>query len=484
LYALLLVGVVGGLLIWRWGRRLPAAYAVEQVSAQEWRIRPVERAGEVWVARDVDADGTMDAFETPQGNFLRPDASRPPRRWLVVCLDGVPLEEMRRLWERGHLREFYAPSVVVSTFPSYSETALTQAIHADPVPGYEHLYFDRQANRLRGGWWVTLTGYQLPYLDVLDYDAPGFFKALHFILPRQSYRADLGRLRQRFLKSRRRIFLARFPSTDALYHILPPHEVTPLVEEFEAMVRGLYLDARGELGVLLYSDHGNSQIPSEGTPLTETLEQRGWRVQGSLDGARDVVVPRYGLIGFAAVFGAGDSQAQLASDVAATSGVDLAIRADGANGAVVENGQRGRATLEWNDEGSLFRYRPESGDPLELLPVFEKLRAAGRLTSEGAASDGDLFCETLAGPYPDAPARIRDWARNAVLHRADVGVSVRPGRFHGSAVFPQLVNLQGTHGGMDAVSTLGFAMGTSPQPRAMRLGAAIPQELLADRRKK
>ncbi|HEY1865688.1 MAG TPA: hypothetical protein VGG55_01360, partial [Candidatus Acidoferrales bacterium] len=177
-----------------------------------------------WTARDTDGDGTWDEFVTPQGVFTRPGSLTPPARWLVICLDGMPLAEMQSLWDRGHFREFFRPTAVVSTFPSDTETALTEAMHAAPVPGYEHLYFDRAANRLRGGVWVTLTGSGIPYIGTLDYDAPGWAKIVPYVVPRKAFQADVGRFRKDFLASRTPVFVAHIASSDGLLHVTKMNE--------------------------------------------------------------------------------------------------------------------------------------------------------------------------------------------------------------------------------------------------------------------
>ena len=153
-----------------WGLAVRPSYRIVREPTElrgtptEWGIsRDQGSHVDHWIARDTDGDGTWDKFETPQGAFARPTATS-PRRWLVVCLDGVPLTAMQSLWDEGHFREFFRPTATVSTLPSDTETALTAALRAAPVPGYEHRYFDRAQNTMRGGAWVTLSGYHIPSL--------------------------------------------------------------------------------------------------------------------------------------------------------------------------------------------------------------------------------------------------------------------------------------------------------------------------------
>ena len=166
-----------------YSRRLSAPGSTGQASrhrgasnaAVETRIRNTGRRG------TTNGDGTWDEFTTLQGTFTRPGLRTPPKRWLVVCLDGVAVGEMQSMWDRGHFREFFRPIATVSTFPSGTETAMTDVLHAVPVPGYEHIYFDRGANRTRGGFSIALTGLGIPYIRALDYDTPGWAKIVHFV---------------------------------------------------------------------------------------------------------------------------------------------------------------------------------------------------------------------------------------------------------------------------------------------------------------
>jgi hypothetical protein len=395
----------------------------------------------------------------------------------MICLDGVPLVEMRHLWDVGHFRDFYRPSALISTFPSDSEIALTEALHASPVPGYEHRFFDRARNQVRGGAWVTLTGKNIPYLRELDYDQPGIFKALHFVLQRKSYRADLGRFLTTFGKSESKLFVARIASTDALYHILQPEQVRSLLLEFEAVVRELCLDARGDLGVVMFSDHGNTLIASRTVRLEELLRRYGWHLTNRLRDPRDVVVPAYGLIGFFAVYCRDEELLRLAKGLATLEGSDLVVFGDSfCDGAHVLNSDGGRAHLRWSPDGERYWYKTESGDPLRLLPVLAWLRAGQRLAEDGSASDSDLFHATEDAQYPDAAARLRDWAINHVQNRASIAVSLKPGYFYGSAIFNRIVKIASTHGGLDAPSSLGFAMATHRLPLALRLKDVISKE--------
>ncbi|MFQ5776872.1 MAG: hypothetical protein ACE5IP_02560 [Terriglobia bacterium] len=487
--------VLAALLAWRihtWGRPVPVVYqriAVTPADAESGRSYTYLRLGAApgepkrFVTLDTDGDGTIDLVlnaGSAAASFPRPQADDPETRWLVICLDGVPYEVLLSLWEEGYFREFLRPVPVISTFPSDSETALTDIFHTGPVPGYEHRTFDRNQNRLTGGAFITLSEENIPYLALLDYDMGGLFKGLAYALPRKSYRADLGRLRQRFLASHENIYLAHIASVDSLYHILRPQEMLPLLQEVDSLLRELYFDAQGKLRITVFSDHGNSLVASGPVPLAEVLAANGWRLRASLREPRDVVVPAYGLVGFLAAYCAPEERAVLASILAQIEGVDLAVYRE-ANGVVLESA-RGRARLLWREEGAAFKYQPLSGDPLQLLPLQAKLRQEEKVDGQGWVADADLLRTTRNHVYPDPGFRLRAWATNHVRNRADVLVSLQPGYYYGSSIFQGIVHIYSTHGGLDRAQTLGFIMSTDgPLRGAVRSRDLLPKNLAEDK---
>jgi hypothetical protein len=473
----------------RWGLPVPVAY-------QRVSLTPAHpRAGRSWtylrtadrsriVEDDSDSDGTADNFY-PEGrklgSFARPGAQDPEIRWLILCLDGVPYTEMQVLWEEGYFREFFPPVPLISAFPSDSETALTDVFHAGPVPGYEHRYFDRKRNRLSGGALATLTEENIPYLELIDYDQGGLFKGLTYVLPQKSYRADLGRFRKRFLTSQTKIYLAHIASSDSLYHILPQEEMRRLLIEVDSLLRELYLEGGGKLRITVFSDHGQSLVPSRRLELGDYLEQNGWRLRESLERARHAVVPAYGLVGFFAVYAQPQARAELADLLTGLEGVDLVVFADEAGGVLVHS-QRGQARVSWDEAGERFRYEIVSGDPLELQPLLAELTAQGRLEEHGWAADSDWFQATRAHRYPDPLYRLRQWATNHVANRADLLVSLRPGYHHGSGSFENIVSVLSTHGALDQAQSAGFAMSTDgPMGGPVRSGDLLPAALTQEK---
>lgn len=404
-----------------------------------------------------------------------------PKRWLVICLDGIPLSVMQSLWDRGHFREFARPTAVISSLPSDTETALTEALHTPPAPGYEQGYYDRALNKMQGGPLLTIRGTGIPYIQRLDYDTSGWFKIVTYALPDWSYRQDLARFDRKFRASDAPVFLAHLATSDGVTHIKTAAEVEPLLLEFERMIAAIYL--RGDLGVILFSDHGNTQILSYPPALESLLASRGWRIRRSIDSTRDVVIPAYGLVGFAAVYCRPESIEPLAEDLRSVQGADLIFSHEpGEDSATIRAaGSDGTAQLDWSADGRRYRYRATKGDPLLLTGVFENLRGKGALDADGFARDEDLFAATAASLYPDAAARIRGWANGHVRAPSDILVSFKPGYHHGPGALSRIVKLVSTHGGLEKSASLGFAMATYPLGPYTRLADLLPASLLAER---
>jgi hypothetical protein len=494
--------VLGGLAAWKihtWGRPVPVAYrrvAVTPANPGGGRsftyVHVDERGqtGDRMVALDADNDGTVDQVLTEgsaPASFARPAATDADARWLVLCLDGVPYQEMLALWEEGYFREFFRPAPLISPFPSDSESALTDLFHTGPVPGYEHRYFDRQRNRLAGGALTTVTGKNIPYLRLLDYDMPGYFKGVTYLLPHKSYRADLGRLRKRFLASDEKVFLAHIASSDSLYHILPKEEMRVLLTEVDSLLRELYFDSGGKLRITLFSDHGNSLVESRPVPLQQFLESRGWRLNDRLEGSSDVVVPAYGLVGFLAVYCRPAECEQLSGTLSEMEGVDLTVYAKPGGADIVS--KEGEAWLAWNRTGTAFLYESFLSDGyvdvLELGRLLSKVNQQGETVKERAVSGANFFAATAGHRYPDVGYRLWQWATNHVENRADILVSLKPGYYYGSGTFQRFVTLYSTHGALDAAQSLGFAMSTDgPLAGPLRSKDLLPLNLKAKAEKR
>jgi hypothetical protein len=131
--------------------------------------------------------------------------------------------------------------------------------------------------------------------------------------------------------------------------------------------------------------------PKPRRPLEAFLKSHGWRGGDSLRTPRDVAIPPYGLVGFAAIYCQPESVDQLAAGLRGIGGADLIVSRNpgGKMATIREAGSKAIAELEWSADGRGYRYNAREGDPLKLKDLFGRLRASGKLDGEGFASDAE-----------------------------------------------------------------------------------------------
>ena len=367
---------------------------------------------------------------------------------------------MARLWDQGFFREFSRPVKAISVFPSVSDVALSEVLHAEKVPGYENLYFDVQHNKIAGGAMSTVSKARIPYLEILDYDEPGIFKGLAYILPIKTYRADLGRFLKRYAASARGYYKAHLCSTDSLCHLMTPNEFAKYLQEVDSLLRDIFLQHQGTLDLVVFSDHGNSQVPSQRLDVEHFLAEAGFQVESSLRSERSVVIPGFGLVGVLAVYCLPKNTPRLAQLFSQREGVDFCAFLD--QGGVQITSARGSARILADAAGDRLKYERVKGDPLELSLFWEQLLREKQVDSHGFVQADVWFNATAEHEFPDAINAIFQGVNNHVTNRASLLVSLKDGYHYGSSFFNKLVTLRSTHGSLRKTSMTGFVMRNGP----------------------
>jgi len=392
--------------------------------------------------------------------FPRP-ADPPALRRLVIMLDGVPHHVMDSLWQAGRFQTFNAPARMISPFPSLTGVAFREIWRTPVTNGYEDRYFDRDRNQVAGGFLdhVFNAAEHAGFQRMVDLKPGSFSAGLAYLVPMTMARHELNGLRRK-LRERMvwdTLIVAYFVSTDAIAH-RAPDELPGFLLEIERLVTDVRAVTRPDLDVVLFSDHGNDMLPSRRVALESELGDSGFRVNDEIEDVRDVVLPRFGLVGSAFAYTSPGREASLADVLRYVKGVDLVAFADSSGRAHVWTAG-GRAVIEAGAGHDWFRYTPVEGDPLRLEAVLARLRDSGEVDETDAAPDSVWLRETMDTDFVD-PLRRIVLGLHAVRNPADVLISLAPGYHFGNENADLFVDSRGTHGSLRTTSSLAFVMGT------------------------
>jgi hypothetical protein len=427
---------------------------------------------------------TAEAGAREEGLRLAEPAVRPRR--LLLCLDGVPFESVLAAKSAGLFDNFRDPARLLSPFPTLTNVALAEMLGATPPPGYESLYFDREAREMRGGvrkYIGRRTPDKVPssYMDELDYQEPLPFEFLIYVATDAVWQADMRRFRDRFLTAPpTRDFFGFLKATDGLLHIGGPDKLAVALRSLDQLLRRIQAECGAETEIVVFSDHGMNLVENQRVPLQTHLARAGYEVVGDLRrprGRRRVAAPAFGLCGYAALYcGDETDPAELAGALTTLEGVDFSAHREGEAVAVV--GARGRARLrrERREGGLFYAYEMLDGDPLALSETMASLRAERLLDERGFAPDAAWLARTAGHDYPDAVANVyASLGAQRVGHNADVLVSLRDGHYYGATAFSRLVRLLATHGNALRPSSTAFLMSTHRDfPAHVRANEARP----------
>ncbi|MCX5682362.1 MAG: hypothetical protein NT049_01585 [Planctomycetota bacterium] len=431
----------------------------------------------------VDAKGGADFFTTQgaDGRIFRiaydtsgggkPDTvvdldeiHAPDCRHVIIILDGMPYGVVEAYRQKGGLRLFYPPSRMVSTCPAMTDLALTDAFAAVRCYASESIHFDHRANRLVGGTADYISMKNERWADSCDYRSPPILDDVSYVFPEPCFRQGLGAILERFHKRDRSVLVCYLISTAGLATKEGEAGMIKILEGVDRLSQQLMYETHGLIKITMFSDHGHTMTRAVRLDPRPLLIAKGWHISDRLDGPRDVVPIEFGLITVAS-FAAKD-RAGLAADLVQCKGFRLAYYEDGP--AVAVRSPDGLAFVE--RRGGRYRYRATQGDPLQLLPVFEKLKTEGKLDADGFADDRPLFEATATHVYPDACNRLWRAFHGLVEDPPDVMADLDRGYYAGSAVQAAIYGaVASTHGDLERTSSTGVILSTiGPMSPALR----------------
>lgn len=416
-----------------------------------------DATGRVTVLRfDTDGDGRLD-LDVPRG------AVGPQDRHLIILVDSVPFEIVSQLHAQGRFRLFAPPSRTISPFPVMTDLSFAEFFGVTPCPGAESEFYDGRA--LEDGYGNYVHETNAPWLARTNYHLINIAHAVAYFRPDAWFDHELHYIQKYFMRGEQSPFIGYCVGSSALGAKLGRSGHVGGLLRLDRMCQQLMKDTRGKLQITLLSDHGHNLVPSRRVPLTESLERMGYRVNSRLKKPGDIVVPEFGVVTCAAIY-TGEPQ-RVAQDVVLLEGVEQAAYLSPDDQVVVLS-REGLARIA--RRGETFRYLVESGDPLKMNDVWQKLVKEGRADADGFVSDAALFGATIDHEYPDAVARLWRAFHGLMVHTPDVMLTVRDGWHCGSKFMTAVFNLQAAHGNLGGPGSCGFAMTTcGPLPPVMRM---------------
>lgn len=408
---------------------------------------------------DDDGDGHID--ETVGRTSPHADGEV---RELFIILDSIPFRLVNELRAAGRFRLFHRPSQIISTFPVITDAAISELFGAAPCPSVEASTYD--GHHLTNGYVTHAESRNNPWEPFVDYRMPPIAHMFVYTTPDPWYLNELLDVQERIMQPDRRRLIAYFVSTSAVgvYEGRDGH-LAALIE-MDRFCQWVTERLRGRVRITLMSDHGHNHVRSQRIPLETLLTRFGYHLSKTLEKPRDVIVPAFGMVTFAAIHT--HEPAVVAADLALVEGVAQTIYRE-ANGDIVVLNRDGRALIR-RDAGR-FAYVIERGDPLKLTPVIERMKASGQMSADGYANDDAWFSATVDHVYPDALWRIWRAFNGLLIHVPDVFVCVEDGYHCGSEFMSDYVgDVRATHGSLDRDNSIGFVMTTAGDlPPVMRM---------------
>jgi hypothetical protein len=406
-----------------------------------------------------------------------PDGGTGPRT-LVLALDGVPLRVIQEARARGAFIGWPEPAPLVSTFPSLTNVAFSamfQPFECEAANGYEVQYYDPERNKVVGARPWNYSDRVFPWRETFDVTGTTVRgKMAVYSRPRKTALHEFEQAEALLMESDQSLVLAHLGATDGLMHLRGDEKTVRLVVDLAGRLEDLKrreLERTGrELRVVMLSDHGNTHRKTrKAMSLRKQLKKAGLRPWPRLENENDVIAATFGIVNYGTLVTFPDKAEVAARAIAEHKHVQLASWvSDERTVSVVAHGRTARIRWRETPGGRRFRYEAIEGDPLRLSDVVSALQSAGRLDARGYAGARDWLTFSIDSEYPDAPRRLVDGLTgDFVENNGTVLFSLEPGyawgwktAYAGSFVWGGLI--EGTHGGLDRESSIGFYMADRP----------------------
>ena len=387
----------------------------------------------------------------------------------IIALDGIPFEIIDQLYQQGHFRLFHPPTKVISCFPSMTDLAFQQIFHSAQPLAYQARHFDREANRLIPGNQIYLEGQNADWINLVDYRCATWLDAVSYVNPGFVFQHELGAMHELFLRPDADTRIAYTVATAGFATQQGRSGILECLRTMDRFCQQIVFEHKGRVKITLLADHGHNLHGCRRIRFDQFLKESRFQLADQLQNPGDVVMVDYGLVTFVAVFT--DQTAPLAQVLLQHPAVDLICYPQ--NQTIIVQNITGKAVIRRRDRR--YSYTVESGDPLGLLPVIERLRPTHQIDQDGFIDDRAWFCATVDHIYPDPLRRLHQAFHGLVREPADLIVCLKDGFCHVSGAFDVFIDAASTHGSLNQSNSATFLMtmlGPTPQP--LRLEEIMP----------
>jgi len=398
---------------------------------------------------------------------------------LVIVLDGVSKDNFDYYYHNGFLPNIsnyfqqQNTGSVISTFPALTGPAHCSFLGLEHPSGYEALRFIKDQNKLentypRNIFLRDILGINIPQSIALNYDysKDTLRHLLTFMNPESSIRKDSHHIKCKILESQQDQNSIWFLGTDELTHRRGLSGLLYALQEIDQTFKEIMKELKPR-EVLLFSDHGNHARDErlERSNLEDNIKNAGFNLSNNLFYERDVVMPSFGMISFAAVYTNKKNIPELATVLLENDKVDF-ISYLNENQIIVKN-KKGKSHLktkyEFIEERPKFKYNLIEGeDPLHYQQIFQVLCQQGLADLDGFVDEKTLFLATKDHYYPNALPRLQG-AFFQNKSPGDILISLKNGYYNGKKNLEKIIDIYSTHGNLTASSSTGFSLYTGPK---------------------
>ena len=374
---------------------------------------------------------------------------------MVLAVDGVPYDLFAEMQARGLFRDFRPVARMVAPFPSLSDVSFAAIGGSDPPAGYQVMRFDPISNRVVGNTLASLSSRAHPNLPADSSDHSSWHRMAGYLAANRVALADMHRIGNELLRSRKATFVAYLEQSDAILHIEGRPGAVRFLNELDGFLQALQEEVRARTGrdlrVDIVSDHGSTLMEGRGVALDRQLRSCGFRRRDRIQAETDVAYSYAGIIGSVAITASPGRVEDVGRCLARTDGVDF-VAVDRGDHVRLFSGRGGAEIRPATTPREAYAYRASGADPLRLLDP-----SAGE--REAVFDQERLFQQSLDSAYPDPLRRLWRAFHGVVQHPSPILVSLADGREAGNRTVRGLAIVRGragTHGSLTRSASLGI----------------------------